>query len=374
MTPLTARIAPLDDLARLETAWRELEARADRAFFLSWTWIGTWVETFASRPWVVEVTGPDGRIIGLGLFCEATETRKKIIRARQLRLHETGDAAQDVITIEYNTLLAETGMEEAAWFAAIKALSGPGAPRWDEMIVGGGTGDKASLFERFGLTVHRRAETTSAYVDLAALRAGGVEDAEGYVGTLGKSTRSQIRRSMKLYCQRGPLTLDVAGSLEEAHGFLAELGEWHEAKWQAQGMAGATSKDQYMAFHFAMMARAYGGDGEVEFLRARAGDHAFGWLYNFIDRGRVLFYLSGFAFEEDNKLKPGLVTHALAIERHLKRGMDVYDFMGGTNRYKTNMGQPGPEIVSYALQRRTPAMMLEAVARRAKAAFRGKTL
>ena len=404
MTPLDAKVAPLDGIARLEGLWRDLEQRADRSFFLSWPWIGTWIETFTTKPWVVEVYGPDNRIIGLGVFCEASETRKKIIRARQMRLHETGNPAEDVITIEYNTLLTEAGMEEAAWFGALKALQGPGIPRWDELIVSGGTGDQAALFDRLGLSVRRRAETTSAFVDLAKLRAEGITDADGYVGTLGKSTRSQIRRSMKLYRQRGDLALDVAGSLEEAHTFLAELGEWHEAKWQAQGVGGAISKDRYMAFHTAMMARCYGAhsgevdtgspsecatkkndrahsgevdtgspsecatsknaDGEVEFLRARAGDHAFGWLYNFIDRGKVLFYLSGFAFEEDNKLKPGLVTHALAIERHLERGMDAYDFMGGTNRYKTNLGQPGPDVVAYALQRKTPMMMLEGAARK----------
>lgn len=364
MKPLAAKIAPLVDLPRLETVWRELETRADRSFFLSWPWIGTWLETFAKRPWIVEISAPDGKIIGLGAFCEARETRAKVIRARQLRLHETGDPAEDVITIEYNTLLAEQGMEEATWFAALRALTGPDAPRWDEVIVGGGTGEQAALFDRLGLTVHRRAETTSAYVDLAVLREQGIEDAAGYIGTLGKSTRSQMRRSMKLYRERGPLALDVAGSLDEAHAFLGELGVWHEAKWAAQGMAGATSKDRYMQFHSALMNRAYGGDGEVEFLRARAGDHAFGWLYNFIDRGRVLFYLSGFAFEDDNRLKPGLVTHALAVERHLKRGMDVYDFMGGTNRYKTNLGQPGPDVVAYALQRRTATMMLEGIARK----------
>jgi CelD/BcsL family acetyltransferase involved in cellulose biosynthesis len=205
-----------------------------------------------------------------------------------------------------------------------------------------------------------------------ALRANGVADADGYVATLGKSTRSQIRRSLKLYKQRGALSLDVAESLSEAQAFLAELGTHHEAKWNAAGQLGATQKEDYMRFHARMMDRAYGEDCDngVEFLRARAGDHSFGWLYNFVDRGNVLFYLSGFAFEEDNKLKPGLVTHTLAIEHHLKAGMDVYDFMGGDNRYKMNMGQPGPDVVAYALQRKTMPMMLESAARGLKARLR----
>lgn len=369
MMPLDATLSPLDDFSALEPVWRDLETRADRSFFLSWTWIGTWLKTFAENPLLVKVCDSGGRAIGLGLFSPASETRKKIVRARQLRLHETGDPDRDVITIEYNTLLAERGMEDAVWFAAMKALQSPDAPRWDEVIVGGAMASDAGLFERFGLTVRRRAETTSAFLDLAALRAQGIGDAEGYVATLGKSTRSQIRRSMKLYRERGELVLERAQSLEEAEEFLAELGVHHEAKWNAAGQRGATQKADYMRFHAAMMNRAYGSDcdNSVEFLRARAGDHGFGWLYNFVDRGKVLFYLSGFAFEEDNRLKPGLVTHTLAIEDHLRAGNDVYDFMGGNNRYKMNLGEKGPDVVAYALQRRTLPMMLEGAARELKA-------
>jgi len=369
MMPLDAKLQVLTDFSAFKADWLDLEARADRSFFLSWTWVGTWLDTFTSSPWVIRVCDSSGRVIGLGVFCEASETRKKIIRAKQLRLHETGDPEQDVITIEYNTILAERGMEQAVWFAALKALNGPDAPKWDEVIVGGATDADAALFSQLGLSVQRRAEASSAYVDLAGLREKGVEDAEGYVATLGKSTRSQIRRSMKLYRKRGELELDVAGSLEEARSFLAELSPHHEAKWNAMGQRGATQKEEYMRFHMRMMECAYAPDSPngVEFLRARAGDHAFGWLYNFVDRGTVLFYLSGFVFEEDNKLKPGLVTHALAIEHHLQAGMDTYDFMGGDNRYKTNMGQQGPDIVAYALQRNTFPMMLERTARRLKA-------
>ena len=369
MMPLDAKLQNVADFTVLEADWRDLQTRADRTFFLSWTWIGAWLETFTTSPWVVSVRDSGGRVIGLGVFNEASETRKKVIHAKQLRLHETGDPEQDVITIEYNTMLAERGMEQAVWFAALKALNGPDAPRWDELIIGGATEAEADLFSQLGLTVHRRAEAASAFVDLAGLRENGVEDADGYIATLGKSTRSQIRRSMKLYRKRGELELDVASSLEEARTFLAELSPHHEAKWNAVGQRGATQKEEYMRFHTRMIERAYAPDcpNRVEFLRARAGDHSFGWLYNFVDRGTVLFYLSGFAFEEDNKLKPGLVTHALAIEHHLQAGMDVYDFMGGENRYKTNMGQAGPTIVAYALQRNTLPMILERAARGLKA-------
>ena len=359
MIPLSSDLTIISDPAALAERWTALERRVGGSFFLSWTWIGTWLDSLDTPPLLLSVTDASGQDIALGLFVRASE-RRRGLPVRQLRLHDTGITARDAITIEYNTLLCEQGMESAAWHAAMRSLRDFG--RWDEIIVSGAGSDTADILDGLGTRTHRRAETTSAYVDLAALRGQGVTDAETYIATLGKNTRSQLRRSMRLYAERGPLRLE---SRHDVEGFFTELGEHHEAKWQAAGGAGATANLDYMTFHRRMIAQAL-PRGEVELLRASAGDRPFGWLYNFICRGRVLFYLSGFHTEDDNRLKPGLVTHALAIEHHLRQGAGIYDFMGGTNRYKTSLGQPGPDILAIALQRKTPVLMVENIARQLK--------
>lgn len=359
MHPLKTEITAVTDRSALRDRWTALEARSNCAFFLSWQWIGTWLESLDAAPLLLSVTAQDGRDIGLGLFVQAVETRQKVLRVRQLRLHDTGIRSRDAVTIEFNTLLTETGMESAAWQSALTALHDPGAPRWDELIVSGATDETAQILGTQGLGLHRRAATTSAHVDLAGLRVNGVNDRDGYIASLGKNTRSQIRRAVRLYEEHGPLTLTPCTDID---AFFLELGEHHEAKWREAGIDGATANADYMTFHRAMIGTALPRGG-VEMLRASAGDYAFGWLYNFVHRGAVLFYLSGFRAEQDNRLKPGLVTHALAVERHLQAGAHVYDFMGGTNRYKSSLGQPGPDIVSLALQKRVPKLMLENMAR-----------
>jgi len=359
MTPFSSSLAPVTDLATLARRWRALESRVGGPFFLSWTWISAWVAGLDSPPLLLSVTDADGRDIALGLFVETIE-RRRGLRVRQVRLHDTGLAQRDAITVEYNSLLCEAGSEAAAWYSALRALRGQGG--WDEIIVSGATDRTAGLLDGLGLSMHRRAETSSAYVDLSALRAQGVGDADGYLASLGKNTRQQVRRSMRLYAERGPLALEPCSDVE---GFFADLGEHHEAKWRAVGATGATVNAEYMRFQRRMIADAL-PRGEVELLRASAGGEGFGWLYNFVWRGRVLFYLSGFRAEEDNRLKPGLVTHALAVERHLHGDATTYDFMGGANRYKTSLGQPGPDMVSVALQRRVPVLMLEDIARKVK--------
>lgn len=354
--PFAGSLTPVTNIDALRARWCALEEKSDAAFFLSWQWIGTWLSGLNTLPYLLAVQSPNGDDIALGLFCRVTETRQKWLKIKQLRLHDTGVRSADAITIEFNSLLTVAGMEHAAWAAALKHLAT--RSDWDEIIVSGATGEVASFLGKQGLVTHRRAETTSAKVNLADLRGKNISDREGYTATLGKSTRSQIRRSARLYEEHGPLYIEAAETQDQADTFMAELGHHHEAKWQAQGVKGATANADYMAFHNRLIAESLPAGG-IEILRARAGDYAFGWLYNFVYRGNVLFYLSGFRAEDDNRLKPGLITHTLAIERHLQGGMDVYDFMGGTNRYKTNLGEPGPDIVSLALQRKTAKLRVE---------------
>ena len=96
MDGLRITVEPLADIAAAAALWRELEPRADGSFFTSWLWVGTWLDATAIEPLLV--TAHDGaRPIAAGLFAGAA-------RGRRL-LHETGSAAWDRLTIEYNDLL-----------------------------------------------------------------------------------------------------------------------------------------------------------------------------------------------------------------------------------------------------------------------------
>ncbi len=102
----------------------------------------------------------------------------------------------------------------------------------------------------------------------------------------------------------------------------------------------------------------------AELIRVSRGGQPIGYLYNLIRDGHVLAFVSGFLYEDDNRLKPGLVCHALAIERHVQTGGSIYDFMAGETRYKSNLGQPGPVFVYLLLQRPTAMTRAERMLRR----------
>jgi hypothetical protein len=73
------------------------------------------------------------RLIGLAIFGARTLMRHRFVRSRTLLLHETGSKEMDRMTIEYNSILAETGREREVVLAGvkcIKARTSPGTNSW----------------------------------------------------------------------------------------------------------------------------------------------------------------------------------------------------------------------------------------------------
>ena len=352
-------------LTDIEKRWLALEGKTNPDFFLTWSWMVTWLNALDHKPYLLTISDEKGEDIAMGFISPNVEVRHKALRIKQLRLNTTGNEDQDVITIEYNSLLCASGHEKNAWRAAIEFLKKQKKLPWQELIISGATRETQNAISALSHSTHLRAEAGSTYVGLEALRENGAVSAGDYIKTLGKNTRSQIRRSIKLYSGHGPITLEHAKTIDEAEEFLDELSVHHNKKWQARGRKGALENPFYKKFHNTLISKCL-PTGRVEIIRVRAGDYKFGWLYNFIHNGKVYFYLSGFRAEEDNRYKAGLVTHAMAIEHHLQNGKKLYDFMGGDNRYKTSLGQAGPEIVSFAIQKKSIALMAENKLRSAK--------
>jgi CelD/BcsL family acetyltransferase involved in cellulose biosynthesis len=103
--------------------------------------------------------------------------------------------------------------------------------------------------------------------------------------------------------------------------------------------------------------------------RASAGGETFGMLYNFVQSGVVYFYQSGFLYEDDNRAKPGLLTHALVIQSCLDQGFERYDFLASDpleSRYKASLSTDEAPLAWTAFRRRTVRTAAFVSARRIK--------
>lgn len=346
----------------LQPIWSALEARGEAPFFLSWNWIGTWLEATGALPHVVTARR-DGAVVALALVQESRRRRLGVIPARIAALHETGDAGLDSIYIEYNGALRAPGEPEAIFGAMLQALTAK-TRSWDELRLSAIAARAAESAAATGWIVEQRAASRCFAVDLAALRAQGT----AYVDSLGANTRQQLRRTQRLYAAHGPLDVTPARSLAEAKAFLAELKALHQQSWRRRGRDGAFATPFFERFHDRLLERLW-PQRAVELLKIAAGAHVIGYLYNFIHRGSVLNYQSGFAPADDNKHKPGLLSHALCVERHLAGGAARYDLMAGEARYKQNLAAPHESLVWLTLRRPTVLARAEQAARRLKRAL-----
>jgi hypothetical protein len=302
---MTAQLELIDARdTRVEPIWRALEAVARPTYFLTWGWIENWLASLPvdEIPQLAVIT--DAGAIAAGCF---------LGRRRLLRHGWT--------------------------LASVLAL----IPRdWDEVFLPAIESGMIPVDDGGEFRVHVDRDMPAPFVDLARVRAAG-----DYVGLLGQSTRSQIRRARRGV---GPCSLEVAEDAEQALAIFDELVELHAASWRERGQPGAFADPWFVQFHRRLISRRF-AVGEIQLVRLRAGGATIGCLYNLIAYGQVLFYQSGLAPCADPKIKPGYLCHAAAIEHAAAAGHATYDLGGGGSRYKTALSTDAKRLVWVRIQR-----------------------
>ncbi|WP_246756886.1 GNAT family N-acetyltransferase [Bradyrhizobium neotropicale] len=350
----------LHSIAKLETSWKELQTRANHSFYLSWLWIGTWLRHLPKgvQPQVL-VARTAGKIVGLAIVCRRT-TWGFVPRARWL-LNETGETPFDRLCIEYNNILAERSLADAIIVACLEALTRRLRAR-DELVLSGIdpqlelTACRAA--GRAGLVAEVKWADTAWWIDFAKVRQQG----EDYRATLGRNTRQAVSRAMRLYTERGPVELRIMETTAEALAAFDLLADFHQSRW---GRKGSFANPGFRPFHEELIARGV-PMGAVRISRTFAGDQTIGVLYNFVHDGCVLNYQSGFSYESDGRLKPGLISHVLSIEDSIMRGERGYDFMVGPAGHKSRLANAEHAMKWIAIAKDSPERRIEAKLRRAK--------
>ncbi|WP_152206333.1 GNAT family N-acetyltransferase [Marinobacter changyiensis] len=325
--------------------WKELEQWACPSIFLSWQWIGVWCSVYQPDVRVLRVTD-HGRLVGLGLITESDERRHGILVSRCLHLHQTGRPSQDHIWIEYNGFLAGQGYESAVAQTSVDYLKRTWT-NWDELVIGAvEAGYANALAEATALTPHVRWEAPCFGIDLALLRREG----QSCLDSLSGNTRHQIRRTLRLYEQVGEVRLERPKTLDEAEFLWGLIAPYHIARWGSGSGESGFANPEFVRFHRQYI-RTNWKQGGADLIALRAGEETVAIFYNLVYRNRVYFYLAGIRQESDNRLKPGLLGHSLAVEDYMDRGFDYYDFMGGEERYKSQLGVRHKHLVQIGLQR-----------------------
>ena len=255
--------------------------------------------------------------------------------------------------MEFNGVLCREGWEDKvaeALGAHLRALD------WDEFAIAGISPGPmlTSLQSRSFPELHAEISLRpSFYVDLDRLRQSNIE----YEKSLSPNTREQLRRSLRLYAESGELRIEVAPDLAIAEKFFAEMCSMHQSTWMERGETGAFTPGRRLEFHRALIQRAFPA-GCIQMVRVSAGGEAIGNLYNFVRNGKVYFFQSGFHYKQDKRLKPGLVTHALAIRYCLQAGFRDYDFLAGNAQYKRSLAKDCRQLAWVIFSRRRVKLVI----------------
>jgi CelD/BcsL family acetyltransferase involved in cellulose biosynthesis len=315
--------------------------------------MSSWLESLSAPPLLARAW-KDERLAALGFFSRHT-TRRLLLPRQQLHLHQSGDPELDRIAIEFNGMLARKEDESHVVPAVLAHLR---ADRCDECILPGVPASYRSLAAEAGYPWAVERCNRDFVVDLGQLRRTGTD----LLQEISSNSRGQIRRALRLAAESGPLRLQAAEDPGQALAYLDALAALDRER---RGAVGAFASPRRMAFHRRLVVRGF-PRGEIELLRAEAGGDVLGYLYLFRCRGRVSAYQAAYPPPRDNRHRPGLVMHYLAIRRALDRGEAIYDFLAGEARYKRSLGREADTLFWLRLQKPGMASALERGARNLK--------
>lgn len=320
----------------LADKWQQLEPLADAPLFLSWPWVHSWLEEVVGDRQVITLeVHRSGNLIALAAV---TLFERKILGriSRVAFLNELPLAGYNMV-VEKNGTLARRGQERESFFAAMNALadSDLGIEELRCNAIDERHLDKPRLGSRFSLLAERgascwllgKAETPLASGDL--------------LRTFSKNRRSQIGRFWRLLeKEHGAVTVTLARDEEQAWNFFSRLEILHTRYWRAQGLPGSFANPRWKAFHWRLI-RELLPSGRVQLVRITAGREELGYLYN-IGQGRVMSNMqSGFAYRDDNRWRPGYVSHLIAAESAATLGCQQYDLLMGDDGYKSSIARAG---------------------------------
>jgi CelD/BcsL family acetyltransferase involved in cellulose biosynthesis len=341
-----------DDIDKIESEWNSLEACAKNSIFTSWSWIIAWLELIEYKAQLIQVTFND-EIVGLAFISEFTAT-KYGVSTKQLWLNRTGDVALDQIWNEYNDILCREGMEYSIRAAVVEYFEMT-QTKFDEFIIGTSNKNISQTPTSNQLMQYTSWKTNSYSAQLQP----EFSNWNSYLQTLSKNSRNQIKRTAKLFGGIENINITSAQSTDEALSFIHEAGEYHKIRWENQNSG--FNNQHFLNFHQQFIKEHFNSK-VVDILKFHVGDKVICYLYNFIYKDTVYFYLSGIDYNQDNRLKPGLLSHSLAISHYASLGYKKYDFMGGEGRYKDSLSNhKGEMIISNFRRKNIPFLMSHAL-------------
>jgi CelD/BcsL family acetyltransferase involved in cellulose biosynthesis len=201
------------------------------------------------------------------------------------------------------------------------------------------------------------------------MRTAGIDN---FIDTRSSNSRAQLRKARRLVeASLGPLVLEMAQTQEELGDWFEALKVLHRSRWRATANGSGFDYPPFNQFHDAA-ARDLFTQNIMHLWRIRAGSTDIAYLHVFSFGKRAYFNISGINYDLASGFKPGMISHWMVVQHYLDNGIDLYDFMVGTNQYKQSLCTESKDLHFFSIRQANLAFKLEGFLRSTKRAFLGK--
>ncbi len=253
---------------------------------------------------------------------------------------------------DYATLLAASADLPAVASAVAEYLAGPDCGEWDAVDLRRlRCGDPAAdaLASALGAiempndwTLNVEREDVCPVVTLPE----GV-DLDGYLATLGKKERHEIRRKVRRAEAVGQIQLvDATDPFADLEAFI----ELHQKRWGEDGLFPHTPGGDQSRVFFRRLFELFGADGPLRLTFLTVGEQRIAAGIHFETADTIYYYNAG-VDPDARELSPGVVMVHAYVERALRERKRRMDFLRGDEPYKYDWGAVNEPIQRLLVRR-----------------------
>ena len=177
-------------------------------------------------------------------------------------------------------------------------------------------------------------------------------DFEGFLDTLDKKARHEIRRKIRRAEAVGPVTLtESTDPLADLPTFI----DLHQAKWGERGLFPANPAGDASRVFVRRLFEAFGPAGPVRLSFLSCGDRRIASGIHFDDGHSISYYNAG-VDPEARDLSPGVILVARYVAAAIAAGRRRLDFLRGDESYKYEWGAVDEPIERILVSRARPAV------------------
>lgn len=331
--------------AGLRAEWDALLASSDAGIFNAWGWLYPWWQRIgADRAlWILTARDPQQRLVGL--LPLGLEVRS----VAGLRVRRLAFLGETHVGSDYLDVVAPRGLEPTVARAFAYGLR-CAMDEWDVLDLTDLREESPTLvalretFEDEGISCTQRERYTCPFETFAV-----GETFDGFLRRTGRRD-NYLRRRRWLEKQPGFRieTSESPGGLARA---MAEFQWLHAARWETEGGSQGIKGPSVEAFH-RDATQWLAEQGKVRLYTMRLGETPIASVYGLIHNGEFIYFQSGYDPAWRNK-SVGLVLVGETFKDAIEQGLRGYDFLRGTEGYKSDWTHQERHTVSLRIHARS---------------------